>query len=774
MDIQILLLLQQFRDGAGSIFADFLAKMTFLAEINTVLVIMAVIYWCVSKEIGTYLLMGWSGNRLVNGLLKVSVCAYRPWIRDSRIIPYKDLMKTATGYSFPSGHTTNAATLYGGAAIRKDIPRTVRIILACILALVAFSRIYLGVHTPQDILAGTVFGLLIMWLTLKLMAWVDSHPEKDWIVACAGIAAAGAIAIYAAFKSYPVDYDNAGNIIVDGAKMAVDTYKNVGLCAAFLTGWILERRYVRFSTDISNTEKLARLVIGLPGYYAVSLILAPSLREWIPGPAGVITAYFIQMFFVSFIFPWCVKLTENADSPSAKTHRVWITVISLVLIAALLVPGIVFPAEKESTAQTDNAGSSDDLTAAGNLSRDGYELEQVVVLSRHNIRAPLSGKGSVLQSLTPHEWFAWSSNASELSLRGGVLETEMGQYFRKWLESEGLFPENYHPEEGEVRIYANSKQRTIATSEYFVSGLLPTANISIETHGEYDKMNPVFNPQLTFVSPEYAKDATDQIWEFYTDDVNELADNFELLTEVVDMEDSEAWKKGEVKGLRVDDTDIILNVDCEPEMTGSLKNACSLSDALILQYYEESDPVKAAFGHELSDEQWKQISEIKDVYGDVLFTAPLIAPNVAHPLLEEIRSELTTKGRVFTFLCGHDSNIGSVLAALGADDYELPDTIEGKTPIGSKIVFCRWRGTDGKIYCTVDMVYQTTKQLQGTPLLDLENHPCIVPLHFSSLTANDDGMYEEQELLDLFEKSIAEYDRIVEDYTSEDEAEDAA
>ena len=77
-----------------------------------------------------------------------------------------------------------------------------------------------------------------------------------------------------------------------------------------------------------------------------------------------------------------------------------------------------------------------------------YTLKQVVVLSRHNIRSPLSGRHSALQRLTPHEWYQWSSAPSELSLRGGALETMMGQYFRKWLVSEGMMQENEIPAEG--------------------------------------------------------------------------------------------------------------------------------------------------------------------------------------------------------------------------------------------------------------------------------------------------------------------------------------
>lgn len=419
------------------------------------------------------------------------------------------------------------------------------------------------------------------------------------------------------------------------------------------------------------------------------------------------------------------------------------------------------PAEATEAAMD---AASESIKAVGSLSREGYELEQVVVLSRHNIRSPLSSGDSALSTITPHEWFSWSSNPSELSLRGGVLETEMGQYFRKWLEEEGLFPENYHPDEKAVRIYANAKQRTIATAQYFTAGLLPTAGMDIETHAEYDTMDPVFTPQLTFVSPEYNADAEDQIWELYTDTVNGLADNYELISDVIDMKDSASYKDGTVTDFKTDDTELVFEMEKEPGMTGSLKTACSVSDALVLQYYEAPDETEAAFGHELTYDQWKQISEIKDVYGDVLFTAPLIAANVAHPLLGEINAELNNSDRTFTFLCGHDSNVGSVLAALGAEDYELPGAIEAKTPIGCKLVFCRWKDKDGNKFCTVDLVYQNTDQLRSASLMDLEQHPSIVPMTFSGITANADGLYAEKDFMALLQNSIDEYDRIVDDY----------
>ena len=307
MDISYLLILQEFRNGIGSCLTGFMTKMSYIGEMNTVLIIAALIYWCVSKQFGNYLLMGWSGSRVVNGLLKVTACVYRPWIRDVRVVPDSEALATATGYSFPSGHSTNAGALYGGGAIRKELARALRIALALIAVLIAFSRNFLGVHTPQDVVVGLGSGVLVMWLTGRLLDWIRTKPEKDVMVMCAGIVISVAVMAFAAVKPYPVDYDASGKLLVDGAKMANDTYKGVGWCIGYLAGWVLERRYIKFSTDVSMMTRVTRLTIGLLSYYAVSQILIPVLKSAIPGPVGTVTYCFVQMFFVSFIFPWCLK-----------------------------------------------------------------------------------------------------------------------------------------------------------------------------------------------------------------------------------------------------------------------------------------------------------------------------------------------------------------------------------------------------------------------------------------------------------------------------------
>ena len=457
-----------------------------------------------------------------------------------------------------------------------------------------------------------------------------------------------------------------------------------------------------------------------------------------------------------------------------KRTKVLLVIVSLLLVCTLTAQAVywISPKKKDSAgtepettaatakAQASGAGSAGE---AYSLSHEGYTLDKVVVLSRHNIRSPLSGGGSLLGTVTPHEWFQWSSGPSELSLRGGALETLMGQYFRKWLEAENLFPENYHPTDSEVRVYANSKQRTIATAEYFTAGLLPTANLQVEYHMEFDAMDPVFTPQLTFAGPDYCADAEAQIRQRFGDTIAGLADNYALLSDVIDLEQSEAWKNGDVTPLVTDDLTLKLELNAEPGMSGSLKTACSVSDALVLQYYEEADETRAAFGHTLSGEDWRKISEIKDVYGDVLFTAPLIAPNVAHPLLQEIAAEMKQEDRVFTFLCGHDSNVGSVLASLGLTEYDLPETVE-KTPIGCKLVFSRWLSQDGAPFWSVDLVYQSTAQLRSLSLLDAAHPPVVFPVVLPELDRTENGLYAEDALTARFSDAIAAYDTIIADY----------
>ena len=394
-----------------------------------------------------------------------------------------------------------------------------------------------------------------------------------------------------------------------------------------------------------------------------------------------------------------------------------------------------------------------------------YKLKEVVILSRHNIRSPLSTNGSALSKMTPHEWTNWSSAASELTLRGGVLETEMGQFFRKWTIETRLFKDNYVPTIDEVNVYANSMQRCIATAQYFSGGFMPVANLRVNHRYVPSKMDPIFFPRLTKSTEAFRTEAMKQInamggKEGLVGINKSLKESYDLIAKVLDIKQSEYYKKGEIKDFVNNDTQITLELNQEPGMKGSLKHANSASDAFILQYYEEPDGMKAAFGHKLTTEDWTKIAKVKDVYGDVLFTAPIVAVNVAHPLLQYMYDELNDKDRKFTFLCGHDSNIASVDAALGVEEYSLPNSIEKKTPIGSKLVLEKWVDAAGKAYIAVNLVYQSTDQLKQMSLLDLQHAPQVFSLKLKGLNQNTDGLYTFEDVNARFLQAIRAYDDI--------------
>ena len=436
-------------------------------------------------------------------------------------------------------------------------------------------------------------------------------------------------------------------------------------------------------------------------------------------------------------------MKRRLDTPIVGRICLLITFLLLAACSPRLAPGTAETASKGFMARPDGFS-------------DRYALDEMVILSRHNIRSPISGPGSVLSRITPHEWFSWTSAPGELSLKGGALEAEMGQFFREWLVKEGFFPKYAVPEEGTVRFYANSIQRTRATARMFAAGMFPMADIVVEQHAPLGTMDPVFNPQITKDSDACLSKALEELYAMGTPE-GPLKRQYALMEKVLDIKASPAGRNDTTAFISIP-TAVSFLLNNEPGMSGGLKLACSASDALTLQYYEEPDDRKAAFGHKLTRKDWEDIASIKDRYQDILFGLPTMAVNVAHPMLQELLSELREPGRKFTFLCGHDSNIGSVLAALRAEPYSAPGAIETKTPIGGKIVFGKWLGRDGRMYADLWLVYASADQLRGVTVLGPDCPPMSLPLRLEGLTPNADGLYLLSDLEARFTEAIDLYE----------------
>ena len=417
-----------------------------------------------------------------------------------------------------------------------------------------------------------------------------------------------------------------------------------------------------------------------------------------------------------------------------------------------MLAAILFPCGISVQAQTKRP---DDFRAK-------YQLKEVVVMSRHNIRSPLTSGGAAHTRVTPHQWFAWTSPSSQLSLRGGVLETEMGQFFRKWLVGEGLLPDNYRPEGSEVLFYANSRQRTFATAKYFSAGFLPFANVEIQHKYFEDKMDPVFTPKFTKMNATYRQQILDEMQTIHGGPqawMQSVQPTLTMMEDILDMAHSPA-AENDTTHFRYDDTQFVLEKGDEPKMKGGYKLANSVADALVLQCYESESMI--AFGHQLTEKQWRDICAVKEVYDALLFTTHSAAVNLAYPLVSRIREELHHIGRKFTFLCGHDSNLASIGAALRLRYPETEQALELHTPIGSKLVFEKW--SDGtEEYVAINLVYQRVGQLQNRTLLSTDEPPMVKPVTIEGLTPNSDGLYRLSELDARMAEAMAEYDAIVDE-----------
>lgn len=260
MDIEYLLWLQGVREAAGPVVEAIMNLISALCNGTGIAVVPCVLYWLLDKDAGMFVMVNLGIGNNLNQLIKDSACIYRPWIRDSRIIPSAGALGHATGYSFPSGHTQAAGSVFGSIAWRYRAKRWLAAICVIITLLVGFSRTFLGVHAPQDVAAALIEAVLVIWLSQRFVAWARRKTTKDTTVLCLGLATLAIILLYTEIKPYPMDYAR-GMLLVDPAAMKLDAYSNAGILGGVTAGWFLEQRYVRFSTDCSHAQKLVRLVV---------------------------------------------------------------------------------------------------------------------------------------------------------------------------------------------------------------------------------------------------------------------------------------------------------------------------------------------------------------------------------------------------------------------------------------------------------------------------------------------------------------------------------
>ncbi|EIC2525724.1 bifunctional glucose-1-phosphatase/inositol phosphatase [Escherichia coli] len=371
---------------------------------------------------------------------------------------------------------------------------------------------------------------------------------------------------------------------------------------------------------------------------------------------------------------------------------------------------------------------------------EGYQLQQVLMMSRHNLRAPLANNGSVLEQSTPNKWPEWDVPGGQLTTKGGVLEVFMGHYMREWLAEQGMVKSGECPPPDTVYAYANSLQRTVATAQFFITGAFPGCDIPVHHQEKMGTMDPTFNPVITDDSAAFSEQAV-AVMENELSKL-QLTDSYKLLEQIVNYKDSPACKEKQQCSLVDGKNTFSAKYQQEPGVSGPLKVGNSLVDAFTLQYYEGFPMDQVAWGEIKSDQQWKVLSKLKNGYQDSLFTSPEVARNVAKPLVSYIDKALVTdrtSAPKITVLVGHDSNIASLLTALDFKPYQLHDQNE-RTPIGGKIVFQRWHDSKAnRDLMKIEYVYQSGEQLRNADALTLQAPAQRVTLELSGCPIDANG-----------------------------------
>lgn len=396
---------------------------------------------------------------------------------------------------------------------------------------------------------------------------------------------------------------------------------------------------------------------------------------------------------------------------------------------------------------------------------DEMTLEKVVIFSRHGIRAPLIGYGSVLAESTPYKWPEWKTKPGYLTPQGAKLESILGQYLGEWVRSNGLLVKEKCPTD-DVFIYTNAKPRTIDTGIYFAKGAFKGCNVPIRYLGEYDSMDNTFNPIVrSKVDEDFTKRAMQSVDKLIGKggfaQLNQmLQSNYDVIAQVLNVDQSpiclqkHQCRFGDVKN------SLTFVMNKEPSTKGALRNGTGVGDSFILQYYEGFPEHDVAWNRIKDEQDWRKIIAVKDWYNQILFGTEVMAKEAATPLLKFIQNSFVDSGyhhpyihraqqAKLVLLVGHDSNVGSLLPLLRVKDYQLPGQLE-KTPISGKIAFEKWVNKSGQAFMKVEYIYQTGEQLRNAVSLSLNTPPKHVILELENCPVDKNGFCP----MEQFERSI--------------------
>ncbi len=310
LDIEYLLLLQRFRELIHDALTPFMEWISLFAVTYLVL-IPVMYYWGCSKKKGLYVMGAYCYTVAVNAVVKLTACVYRPWIRDSRVVPAGDAIRTATGYSFPSGHTSTAGPIGGGLAVSlKKEKKPLSVLCMIFVLIVAFSRNYLGVHTPQDVLAALLESFIVLYLMRRAMTYLGEHPEKENSFLLITLIMCVLAILYITYKPYPMVYIGE-KLLVDPQKMMTDGFGDIAKLIGFIAGRYVEKTWIHFEETGLTGKKSVPAWVGAAVMAAIIKWGKGLLTPVFGAHWGSFVNSFIRIFFAIAVWPLVIKLLNR-------------------------------------------------------------------------------------------------------------------------------------------------------------------------------------------------------------------------------------------------------------------------------------------------------------------------------------------------------------------------------------------------------------------------------------------------------------------------------
>lgn len=270
---------------------------------ETVFIVLAMIlFWCINKYEGYYMLtVGFAGT-LLNNFLKVIFRIDRPWVRDPNFTAVESAKEGAGGYSFPSGHTQSSVGSFGAVA-RWEKSKLIRAICIALCVIVPFSRMYLGVHTPADVLTSAAIALILIFVFYPVLRKVAESPNGMRMLMAMLLAWSVFQVIFTEIFPFPADAD--ADRIMSGVK---NSYKMLGAVAGLWVVFEVDTRFVRFETEAVWWAQLVKTAVGLGLTLGVKELCYLIFGLFVPSPADRACSYFIMVLFAGIIWPLTFKL----------------------------------------------------------------------------------------------------------------------------------------------------------------------------------------------------------------------------------------------------------------------------------------------------------------------------------------------------------------------------------------------------------------------------------------------------------------------------------